>query len=357
MEEIFPIFWPYYAMALVLAMGFGAIAQRSRFCLQGGLRDWRNLGNNRRLMTYIAAMAFTVLACSVVESLALTDLSNTKPGYRSSEFAWGRYLAGGFIFGFGMVLAAGCGFRQLIKSGEGSVKALWLVSIMAIAIYLLTRTTFFGLYVLPVFQPLSVSLSSQQDIGSLTSASHAATFRIVLGAIVSAIVAWQLVKQKASIGTWLTAVSISTVITLGYLLTGGEYALFLADEASFMDTPPNGLGSQSFTVSAPLGDVVYFLDQRAMPQLTFGVLAITGVWIGALISAISGKKFSLQGFDSWRDFSISSLGALLAAFGSVLAMGCSVGHGLTGIATLSIGSILAITAIVAGGMSAIKIRA
>lgn len=357
MEDILPLFWPYYSIALALAISFGAIAQRSRFCLQGGLRDWHNLGNHRRLMTYIAAMAFAILACNVVEGLALTDLSNTKPGYRSSEFAWGRYLVGGFIFGFGMVLAAGCGFRQLIKSGEGSVKALWLVSIMAIAIYVLTRTTFFGLYVMPLFQPLSVSLSSQQDLGSITNSDYAASLRVLFGAVASTLMAWQLIKHNASLGTWLTAAAVAALITLGFILTGGDYALFLADEAAFMDTPPNGLGSQSFTVSAPLGDVVYFLDQRALPQLTFGVLAILGVWIGALISAISRKQFKVTGFDSWRDLGISSLGALLAAFGSVLAMGCSVGHGLTGVATLSMGSILAIAAIVAGGMIAIKMRA
>ncbi len=355
MEDIFPVFWPYYAMALALATTLGVIAQRSRFCLQGGLRDWRNLSNNTRLLTYLAAMAFAILASSVMESLALTDLSSTKPGYRSSEFAWGRYIAGGFIFGFGMVLASGCGFRQLIKSGEGSVKALWLISIMALTIYFLTRDTFFGVHVMPLFAPLSTSLSSQQDIGSLLTGDNANTARIGLGVVASGLISLQLMRQRASLSTWLSAIGVAIAIALGYVLTGGEYALFLADEAAFMDTPPSGLGSQSFTVSAPLGDVVYFLDQRALPQVTFGVLAIAGVWLGATLSAVASKKFKLSGFDSWRDFGVSSLGSLLAAFGAVLAMGCSVGHGITGIATLSLGSIIATLAIVAGGLSAIKV--
>ena len=355
MEEILPVFWPYYAMAFALAITLGVVTQRSRFCFQGGLRDWHNLGNNTRLMTYISSMAFAMLAVTVVESLSLTDLSATKPAYRSAEFAWGRYITGGFIFGFGMVLASGCGFRQLVKSGEGSLKAVWLISIMALAIYLLTRTTFFGIYVLPLFAYTTTSLSSQQDIGSLILGDSGMTARLVLSAVFSAVMALVLIRQKASTGVWLTAAGVAIAISLGFVLTGGEYATELADEAEFMSTPPYGLGSQSFTVSAPLGDVVYFLDQLTFSQVTFGVLAVFGVWLGSTLSAVSSKKLKISGFDSWSDFGVASLGSLLAAFGAVLAMGCSIGHGITGIATLSIGSFIATAAIAAGGMVAIKV--
>ncbi len=354
MEDIFPVFWPYYAMALALAMFFGVVAQRSRFCLQGGLRDWRNLNNSHRLTTYLAAMAFTVLATSVVETFGLTDLSNTKPGYRSSEFAWGRYLVGGFIFGYGMVLAAGCGFRQVIKSGEGNLKALWLLSVMAISIYFLTRGEFFGLYVLPVFAPLSASLASQQDMGSLLLSDSANSLRLIIAVVFCVLVAWRLTVQKADATRWFTVISVGVAIALGYVLTGGEYAKYLAEEADFMSTPPAGLGSQSFTVAAPLGDLVYFIDQRGIAQLTFGVLAIAGVLLGSTLSAVIGNRFKISGFDSWRDFVTSTTGAALSAVGAVLAMGCSVGHGLTGIATLSLGSVIAVGAISAGGLLAIK---
>ena len=355
MEEIFPIFWPYYALALTLSVLLGLVAQRSRFCLQGGLRDWHNLGDSSRLRQFFAAMAFAMLATTLVESLSLTDLSATKPAYRSSQFAWGRYLVGGFIFGFGMVLASGCGFRQLIKSGEGSLKALWLISIMAITIFWLTRTTFFGVYVLPSFAPLTVALDSQQDIGSLFFSDDGLSARFAISAGLCTLVAWQLQKHNATVGTWLASIGIGIAIALGFALTGGDYAAGLAEEAEFMSTPPYGLGSQSFTVSAPLGDVVYFLDQLSVSQITFGVLAVFGVLLGSALSAVSSKRFSITGFESRKDFGVATLGAVLAAFGAVLAMGCSVGHGITGIATLSAGSFIATAAIAAGGLGAIKL--
>ena len=43
------------------------------------------------------------------------------------------------------------------------------------------------------------------------------------------------------------------------------------------------------------------------------------------------------------------IGAVLMGFGGITALGCTIGQGATGISTLSIGSMLAIVSIVAGG--------
>lgn len=338
---------------LAFATLFGVIAQRTKFCLQGALRDHVNLQQSQRLVTFLAAMAFAALASSVVESMALVSLDSTKPSYRSSEFAWGRYIIGGFIFGYGMVLSAGCGFRQLIKSGEGNYKAMWVLTVMALTIYWLTRGEFFAAQLLPLFAPLTLSLDGAQDIGSLISAEHGQNVRLAVAALLSGIAIWQLRARRASVGTWISAVVIGTLIALGFVLTGGEYAQFLADEAEFMSTPPSGLGGQSFTTTAPLGDVVYFLDQRSFAQLTFGVLAVTGLVLGSILSAAISRKFNWVGFDSLSDFIRANIGAVMAGIGSVIALGCSVGHGLTGFATLSVGSLVAVAAIVAGGRLAV----
>jgi uncharacterized protein len=354
MEEIFPVFWPYYAMALTLATLLGAVAQRSRFCLQGGLRDLINLGQSHRMMTYVAAMAFAMLATAVVESLAWVNVDVTKPAYRSSEFLWGRYVIGGFLFGYGMVLSHGCGFRQVVKSGEGNLKALWVLTLMALTIYFLTRGEFFGTTLLPLFAPLTISLDSQQDLGSVLFHEQANTLRLGLAVVFSGFVSYKLLQQKSSLSRWFTILFVGVAIALGFVLTGGEYAQYLAEEAQFMSTPPAGLGGQSFTVAAPLGDMVYFLSQLSFSSVTFGVLAVGGLLLGAFLSALFGRRFKVSGFDSGKDIAIASVGGSLAGVGAVIALGCSVGHGLTGIATFSLGSMLSFAAIVAGGLLAIK---
>jgi hypothetical protein len=41
-------------------------------------------------------------------------------------------------------------------------------------------------------------------------------------------------------------------------------------------------------------------------------------------------------------------------FGGVTALGCTIGQGLSGISTLALGSFLALAAIIAGGVAAVK---
>ena len=41
-------------------------------------------------------------------------------------------------------------------------------------------------------------------------------------------------------------------------------------------------------------------------------------------------------------------------FGGVMALGCTIGQGLTGISTLALGSLIAILAIIAGGIAGLK---
>jgi len=354
MEEILPVFWPYYAITLSLALVFGAVAQRTRFCLQGGLRDLAIQAQPKRIATFLAAMAFAALISSLLEMFSLVDLHSTRPNYRSSDFAYGRYLIGGLIFGYGMVLAAGCGFRQVIKSGEGSIKALWALSVMALTIFAMTRGEFFGNYLLPPLSHLSISFNGPQDFGSLISKEDSQSIRLFLAALFCVAVCWRINVMRLGYSVYTTAILVGLIISAGYLLTSGEYAQFLADEAAFMTTPPSGLGGQSFTVAAPLGDTVYFLNQRSISDINFGVLAICGLFIGSIISAVFSGRFSLQGFNSWPDFFKANIGAVFAGAGAVIAMGCSVGHGLTGLATLSLGSLLAFGGIVVGGSIAIK---
>jgi len=70
------------------------------------------------------------------------------------------------------------------------------------------------------------------------------------------------------------------------------------------------------------------------------------------------KEFKTElGFYSRKDVLLSVLGAILVGIGSVLAMGCSVGHGLAGISTLALGSFLALFSIALGAFVGVKLEA
>jgi uncharacterized membrane protein YedE/YeeE len=90
------------------------------------------------------------------------------------------------------------------------------------------------------------------------------------------------------------------------------------------------------------------------------VALVGGIGIGALLSAkLSGavrKPISpiwaraLDSSSPSRRYSVAFVGGFLMLFGARLADGCTSGHGLSGMAQLSVGSTVAVAAMFAGGI-------
>ena len=88
--------------------------------------------------------------------------------------------------------------------------------------------------------------------------------------------------------------------------------------------------------------------------MTFGVAGVLGMAAGAAAMALATKTFRWEGFNNTEDLVNHIVGGLLMGFGGVLALGCTIGQGLTGISTLAVGSILSFLAIVGGCVAAVK---
>jgi len=70
--------------------------------------------------------------------------------------------------------------------------------------------------------------------------------------------------------------------------------------------------------------------------------------------ALATRTFRWEGFGSVEDVSNHVVGGVFMGFGGVTALGCTIGQGLTGISTLAIGSFIALAAIIAGCVAALK---
>jgi uncharacterized protein len=80
------------------------------------------------------------------------------------------------------------------------------------------------------------------------------------------------------------------------------------------------------------------------------VVAGSGVW------ALLTGNFRWEGFASVEDTANHLFGAALMGFGGVVAMGCTVGQGISGFSTLALGSIITFLAIVAGAAVTLKFQ-
>lgn len=341
----------YFLIVFALALALGFVSQKSTLCLAGSIRDGLNDAKWHRMATFVIAIGAAIFFTSWFEFFQLTQLDETRPPYRTEQFAWGRYILGGFIFGVGMMLASGCGMRNLIKFGQGSFKALVMIIIMSLSAYMMTRTTVYESYFLPWLSPMTLELNQKPIISNFIT-SGSALAQLLVGLILGLVLIALSLKNKMvrSIQYAVFGIIAGLITALAYVVTGGQFGEAVIEHSNFMEQPLEGLGSQSFTFSGPMGDVVYWLEQGMSSHLiTFGVLAIFGMILGSLISALINKNYSFLWFTSKRDFIFSSIGAIMVGVGAVMAMGCSIGHGITGVSTLALGSVVALISILAGG--------
>jgi hypothetical protein len=89
-------------------------------------------------------------------------------------------------------------------------------------------------------------------------------------------------------------------------------------------------------------------------HLTFGIASVLGVVAGSALHALTSGSFRWEGFASLADLRNQLVGALLMGFGGVTALGCTVGQGISGLSTLSIGSFIAMAGIVGGSVATLR---
>jgi YedE family putative selenium metabolism protein len=105
-------------ISFVAAIVVGLLAQRTRFCTVGGLRDLL-LVRNWHLLSGAAALVVTAFVLNLV-------LGKFNPGFQGQPIAHSSHLwnfLGMALAGLAFVLAGGCPGRQLILAGEGDQDA------------------------------------------------------------------------------------------------------------------------------------------------------------------------------------------------------------------------------------------
>ena len=109
------------AVSLVAGLAVGALAQRTRFCMIAGIRDFILFRETKMLYGFVA-VTVAALLCNLVLTAA-TGTSFFKLGFVGQPIAHTDALwnaLGLFLAGFACVLLGGCPMRQLILAGEGN---------------------------------------------------------------------------------------------------------------------------------------------------------------------------------------------------------------------------------------------
>lgn len=354
------------AGALVIGLAFGAIAGATRYCNMGAVSDWVLTGDLGRMRAWLLSIAVTILGVALLEYAGVFDLDQTRVNYRAAHFPWLRYLLGGLLFGIGMVLAGGCTTKTLVNIGQGDMKSLWAYAVVGLTATALLYWPEARWFIDQTLAWPGLSLESlsipHQDLGALVASATGqealAGWRLAVAMLVAAglvIWLWRLDQaRRMRRADVIGGLGIGLVITAGWLWTGSATGQRLMNEASLAFQPPAGTGSQSLSFVAPAAETFRLASDPMLAWLTFGIVAMSGVILGAGVWALLRRQFRWQAFTSWPQFASYTIGGALMGSGGIIAMGCSVGQGLSGTSTLAVGSLMALGTIVLGAFIALK---
>ena len=375
----------FYWGAFVSAIILGIVVNKTNFCTMGAVSDMVNMQDYSRIRAWFLAITVATLGVTLFEYFSMMNVSSTFPPYRGSQLVIAENLIGGLLFGIGMTLASGCGNKTLIRIGGGNIKSIVVFAVIAvIAYYMLSPLpgsdqTLFSLFFYDWIRPLSINLESQQDIGAMISGENPATARLISGLLVSAALLVFIFKSadfRSNKDNILAGIVVGAVILGGWYLSSNViidneeefdeiYTLsdyyqnweMIAEDDEGKPAQGRTLSSQSYTFINPIGQTYgYIKGSFDSALLTFGLLSVFGVILGSFIWSLISRSFRIEWFHDKKDFSTHMVGAVLMGFGGVLAMGCTIGQGITGISTLALGSFLTLIAIIFGSALTMKIQ-
>jgi hypothetical protein len=329
------------ASGLAVGLLFGLLAETTAFCTRAAIVETLDRAPGRprvRLTQYLAALLVALAATQALVITGTVDLMTSL--YWSVPVDPVPLVVGGLAFGVGMVLANGCPGRHLVLMASGSARSLLVLTVLGLAAYATLRGVLayprIGLEGLSDHPAVPTTLAGLTGIPA-TALTVAVGMLLAVGVLVLA--------HRAGSRAVLGGAAIGAVIGLGWWTTGH----LAVDE--FTPARPVSL---SFT--APIGETLMYLLIATGDTVRFPVTLVAGVVLGALVSAVVSGRFHVRGFPTELSVLRYGGGAVLMGFGAVLALGCNIGQGLTGLATLATGSVIATAAIVTGAVLTIAIE-
>lgn len=372
------LLWAAFGIALVM----GAVVNKTNFCTMGAVSDLVNIGDSGRFRAWLLAIAVAILGVAILEPMGLVNPGDSFPPYRGGELLWAENLIGGLLFGIGMTLASGCGNKCLIRIGGGNIKSIMVMLVIGVIAYFMVTPfpgsdkTLFSLLFYDWIRPLSVSLGASQDLGALFGGESVEKARMVIGGVLGVVlllfvfkssdfrgsfdnVLGGLVVGLAIVAAWYVTTNV-IIDADGEQLSPLEYYEqwdMLAESEEGKPAQGRPLSPQSYTFINPMAQSMGYAGSGFdKTLLTFGVMAFFGVIAGSLLWSILSRSFRFEWFSSPGDFFNHLIGAILMGFGGTLALGCTIGQGITGISTLATGSFLTFVAIVFGSALTMKIQ-
>ena len=331
------ILLPVCGLAGGLALGY--VARRNFFCTLSALEQHWYASNSDGVRTWVLAAVAAAIFTQAAGFFLLVDTS--KSFYLVSTLSIPAAIIGGLAFGFGMSLVGTCSFGALVRLGGGSLKSLVAVLVLGLTalsaqrgLLGLSRTEFFDRF------RVDLSFAGDQSLPALASALAGPTVAGVVTVVAIGLPAiWVLSDAgfRRNRSALLTGVVVGAVVCFGWIVTS-----FISDQ-SF---DPVQIESVSFVT--PVADTILQFVAFTGATPDYGVGMVLGTIAGAALAARRADDVRWEACDDAAELSRHILGAVLMGFGGVLALGCTMGQGVSAASLLAVSVPLTMGSIVLG---------
>ncbi|UWR27766.1 YeeE/YedE family protein [Sulfitobacter sp. S223] len=313
----------------------GLAARIGRFCTLGAIEDLYYGENPLRLRMWGIAIGVSVIGTFGLSAGGLLELDQTL--YLSRIWNPVASVVGGLVFGYGMALAGNCGYGALARVGGGDLRSLLIVLVMGVSAYMALGGPVSGLRIWAFGDaiPADTAPGIAQAAGRLTGMSPDLV-GIALGCVILA----------------LTLLSRSLRASPSHIFWGAIAGLAIVSGwAGTQWVASNGYDATpivSHTFSAPIGETLLYAMTSSGNTISFGTGSVVGVLLGALVGSLVKGHFRWEACDDPRELRRQILGAALMGVGAVVAVGCSIGQGLSGFSVLAYSAPVTLLSIMAG---------
>ncbi|MBI5741206.1 MAG: YeeE/YedE family protein [Nitrospirae bacterium] len=347
--------------AILMGLSLGFILQRGRFCLNSAFRDIIFMKEFDLFRSYLLCMVVALIGTNLIEDTGLIMRFDQGMGHFVStgllrqNFVPVANILGGFLFGLGIVLAGGCASGIVYRLGEGQIAALIAIVGFFGGVAMTTDGMLSPVRDLLKSYNLKIFGVSNPAFWDLIGGGPFAKWTSIV--IVSVALLAFVFKGKPTFGKSGKGYSWGLTGVLLGLLTVVAWEI-----SSVFGGAPRGLA-----ITTPLRELFNSMLTKSTHSSfqefsflgifrgTWGVFFIFAVPLGAAISSLGLKEFQWK-VPPAKEILTVFFGSILMGIGAVIAGGCNLGHGVTGMSTGSVASLVAITSIILGNWTMVYFK-
>jgi uncharacterized membrane protein YedE/YeeE len=305
-------------LGLAVGVPLGYALQKGGFCMNTAFRSILFEKDKSLIRAYVLVLVINLVGVNLLYELGVINIT-------MAPFFWPALTIGGFVFGVGMVLAGGCTSGTWYRTGKGM-----LGSFVALLGYAAGATAISVGFLRPMQDALRAPV--------LDVYGEEATLANVLAPDLWWM-RWVVIAVLVVLGVLylLRSPKQRFVIGWGWTRTGLVVGLLAAVAwvASSLTQRDYGLSFTQPTVS-----IVRYLLSGDNGGINWATFLVIGVPIGAFAAAKAAGEFALR-LPEPRRLLQQFGGGIVMGLGASLAGGCNIGHGITGISTLALSSVMA----------------